>query len=379
MYENNSFLFLNSSFQFESLENFEGLVFEFKWKNQYVIICRILKINDLENYHKSIEIECLEMNHYENAFYTKISLYWDSTALQTLMIIKTVPKDKIVEEIIKRIYVQKDKDQIYQNLVELLKNDLTNLENSATTLIFGKMKDILNYLSDITKIIKFCPEIREKRIEVYQSPIFNLGRNCRVYEPKTNKLEYEFIFNRYIMEKYRQCQIRWEKKKNNELFCIYRISIIYLEDNISLLFFKNVYYQNVPTQYLLNINECKKELFQEIRRHFNQKNTFNHLNNCYCNFNFKNLRKLEIGIKNLYYPNHNESNSSINNSCLKNTEQKETEKEKENQFDSLKINSLSMNNNNKSFGNLLNKSVRSVGGIENENKNSTFFEEEKFD
>ena len=67
------------------------------------------------------------------------------------------------------------------------------------------------------------------------------------------------------------CQLRWEKRENNQLQCIYRISIFYLEENICLLIFQNVYQVHVKTQYLSDINARKKLFYNELRNYFNKK------------------------------------------------------------------------------------------------------------
>ena len=37
-------------------------------EKKYILLLQIAKINDSEKFSKSIEIECIEMNHFENAF-----------------------------------------------------------------------------------------------------------------------------------------------------------------------------------------------------------------------------------------------------------------------------------------------------------------------
>ena len=63
-----------------------------------------------------------------------------------------------------------------------------------------------------------------------------------------------------------------EQKIDDKLYCIIRISIIYLEENMSLIFFKNIYKTYVPTQFLYEINERKKRFFQDTFDYFNKKN-----------------------------------------------------------------------------------------------------------
>ena len=72
---NNSFLYLNSSFKSANYEKLEGSLIECKWKKKYILLLRIAKINDSEKFSKSIEIECIEMNHFENAFTFELTLY----------------------------------------------------------------------------------------------------------------------------------------------------------------------------------------------------------------------------------------------------------------------------------------------------------------
>ena len=114
-------------------------------------------------------MECIEMNHFENAFNLEISLYWDSSNLQTILLIKVIIKDNIIEEIISRELSTNDKKIIYERLLNYLADDLTNLENCATTLIFANYKELASYLSDITKIIKFSPGMDNKRFETFFS------------------------------------------------------------------------------------------------------------------------------------------------------------------------------------------------------------------
>ena len=257
---NTSFLYLNSSFRSFNLDKTEGLIIECNWKKKYILLIRIKNIDDSEQFYKFISIECMEMNHYENPFNIEISLYWDTSTLQTILLFKIIPKDTIIEEIIKREFSNNDKKKIIKLFNDHLNGDLTNLENCATCLVFANVKDIALYLSDITKIIKFSPGMLNKRFEVYKSSLINIGQNCRVYDLKNNTLWQEYIFSGYFINKKRGCQIRWEKRENNTIYCIYRISITYLEENLSLLIFKNVYQTHVTTQYLSDINSRKKLL-----------------------------------------------------------------------------------------------------------------------
>lgn len=365
---NNSFLYLNSSFKSINYDKFEGLIIECKWKKKYILLLRIKNINDSEKFFKSIDIECIEMNHFENAFNIEISLYWDSSNLQTILLIKILTKDKIIEEIINREIINTDKKKIYDRLINYLLNDLTNLENCATTLVFANSKEIAKYLSDISKIIKFCSGMENKKFENYSSPLLNYAQNCRVYDLKTNKLWQEYIFSGFYADKIRGCQIRWEKKENNKIYCTYRISITYLEENISLLIFKNVFQTHVTTQYLSDINKRKKLLFNEIRKQFNKGNIQNILGNYLYNKN-KGL-KMQVGLKNYEEKDEeikNDLNMFVNNhSIIKNLELKDQEKEGDSQLNSL-IQTHSYIDNNGKEGNLFSNSIQNISEIENIN------------
>ena len=121
------------------------------------------------------------------------------------------------------------------------------------------MKEIALYLSDIRKMVKYGPRMENTRIEIYTSPLMLSGNNCRIYDKDTNVLKEEFIFSGYYIDKKGSCEIRWEQRIDGKLFCIFRISIIYLEENMSLIFFKNIYQSYVTTQFLYDINERKKK------------------------------------------------------------------------------------------------------------------------
>ena len=268
---NNSFLYLNSSLNSVNFERIEGLILECRWKKKYILLLKVVKVQDSEKFFKSMDIECLEMNHFEKAFILQIRFYWDSFELKTHILFRFLPKDHIVEEIILREFNNEDKNKIYNIFKDYLKNDLTNLENCLTTLVFASMKEVSLYLRDIRNVFRFAAGMENKRFEFYQSPLINNVQNCRVYDNKTNKLWQEYIFTGYFVDKKIACQMRWEKKENNKLFCIYRISISYLEENICLLIFKNVFQTHVTTQYLSDINSRKKLFFNDIRNYFNKK------------------------------------------------------------------------------------------------------------
>ena len=269
---NTSFLFLNSSIKSLILEKLEGLIFECKWKKKYILLLKLSKINTSGNFYNHIEIECIEMNHYENPFKLELSFYWDSSSFQTILLIKFSSKDKIINEIINREFKAKDRKKIYNNICNWLKDDLANVENSATTIVFANMKEVALYLSDTRIILKYGPRQFNSRFEINTSPLMNIGKNCLVYDKETNELKEELIFSGYYIDKKGSCEIRWEQKIDGTLYCIFRISIIYLEENMSLIFFKNIYQSYVPAQFLYDINERKKRFFQDTFDYFNKKN-----------------------------------------------------------------------------------------------------------
>ena len=291
---NTSFLYLNSSIKSLIIEKLEGLIIECKWKKKYILSLKLSKINALENFNNYIEIECIEMNHYENPFKLDISFYWDSSSLQTILLIKFSSKDKIIQEIIKREFTAKDRKKIYNNICNWLKDDLTNVENSATIILFANMKEVASYLSDTRIILKYAPRQFKTRYEMYTSPLMNIGKNCLVYDKETNELKEELIFSGYYIDKKGSCEIRWEHKMDGKIFCIFRISIIYLEENMSLILLKNIYQSYVTAQFLYDINERKKRFFQDTFNYFNKKNR---IEDNYCTPKGSDM-KLRIGIKN---------------------------------------------------------------------------------
>ena len=367
---NNSFLYLNTSFKSLSLDKIEGLIIECKWKKKFILLLKILKIDDMQKYYKTINIECLEMNHFENPFNLEISLYWNSTELQTVIINKITYKDKIIEEILNRELNDNDKKKIYDNMKNYLVNDLTNIEHCATSLIMGNMKDISLYISDIKRLITLSTGIENKRFEVFDSSLISYGQNCRVYDNKTNELCQEFILTGYYVEKNQKCQIKWEKKVKNKLYCIYRLSIIYLEDNFSLMIFRNVWQTHIPSHLLSEVENRKKTLFEDVRNYFLKKNGLNK----YYNSKFKASKKLKlnIGVKNISsddYYNFDLDGIIHYSSSYKNGNQKE-DKEQDNQYDSLFQNNSGVNNSNNSFNNgenLFTDTIQNISEIENVN------------
>jgi len=369
---NNSFLYLNSSFKSANYEKIEGSLIECKWKKKYILLLRIAKINDSEKFSKLIEIECIEMNHFENAFTFEVTLYWNTSLLQTVLVMKVKTKNKIIQEIINREFNEEERKMMFNRLKDYLFNDLTNIENCKTTLIFANMKDISLYLSDITKIIKFSPNMDNKRFEVYASSLISSGQNCRVYDKETNALWQEYIFSGYFVEKNLRTQIRWQKRENNKTFCIYRISIIYLEENISLLIFKNSFTTHVTPQYLSDINFRKTGLFKELREFFNEKNKKAGLFGNHISPN-ANLLKMEIAIKNIQDKEDENRNDLYmfihNNSIMKNLDINELEKEQDSHFNSLMQGSYL---DNKDGANLFTDSMQNISEIENINSGFLF-------
>lgn len=344
----NSFLYLNSSLKSLCLDKLEGLLIECKWKKKYMLLLKIKKVNGKKKFYKSIDIECIELNHYENPFSIEFSLFWNSTELQTLLLVKVVLKNKIIEDIINRELNTDDKNIIYNNISSYLFKDLTNIENILTSLIFANMEEISLYLNDIKNLIKSSPGTSDKRLEFYNSPLLNSVQNCRVYDKTTNLLCQEFILSGYYAEKKRQYQIRWEKKVNNEPYCLSIISIIYLEENITLIIFKNIYQTHITSQMLFEVNQTKKIFFDNIKDYFLKKNKElmgNYISNVIKGLNIK------IGIKNCRTKEDNEQFDLnmliLNNSFIKKrktTDEENETKEPEVLFDSIfqNISNISM-------------------------------------
>ena len=369
---NNSFLYSNSSISALNLDKLEGVILECKWKNKYILLLRFGKIKYLDIFYKSIEIECLEMNHYENAFTLEISIYWNTTELQTLVLIKILPKNSIIKEIIQREFNNNDKKIIYNNMSNYLKNDLTDIDHCATTLIFGNMKEISIYLSDLKRLVKLGG-IENKRIEISKSSLISSGQNCKLYDIKTGQLCQELVFTGYFANKKRVFQLNWDKKINNKNYCTYKIYIIYLEDNISLLVFWNVWQQHVPRQLLYEVEMKKKALFDDIRNYFIQKTGKTKLKNFF-SYDTKEI-DLKLGIKN--YKEDDEAidfNEIIHDSSfIKNLETKNkstTQHNQNNYTQNISGFNNSINNNNE---NILTDTIQNISDIENIS-NSFFFE-----
>ena len=367
---NNSFLYFNSSFRAVSLDKLEGIIIECKWKKKYILLLKITKINYYDKYSKKIEIECIEMNHFENAFNLEITLFWDSTTFQTLVLLKLVAKNAIIEEIINREFNEKDKKIMYKNMCDYLKKDLTNIEHCSTAIIFAKMKEISSFLSNIINIIKLSPGTDNKRIEIYPSPLISSGQNCRVYDINSYQLCQEFILSGYYVEKNRVSQMRWEKKVNNKSYCIYGLTIIYLEDNLSLIALRNIWMHHVPSQLISEVNNRKIMLLEEMKNFFIKKNGLSRIETNFCQ-NIKDI-KLIIGVKNYQKNENNQIDLDMiihNEGDAKNINK---ENENENEYDSLFQNNLSIsisNNANIENENLLTNTIQNISEIENMNSN----------
>ena len=374
---NNSFLYLNTSFISLCLEKFEGITIECKWKKKYILLLKIIKVNDIQQFHKSINIECIEMNHYENAFNLDLSFFWNSTELQTFLLIKIISKDKIIEEIITRELNNNDKKIIYDNFCNYLFSDLTNIENIFTSLIFANMKDITLFINDIKNLIKSSPGTDDKRLEFYNSSLINSVQNCRVYDKTNNNLCQEFILRGYYAEKNQRYQLKWEKTINNKPYCISAISIIYLEENISLIIFKNIYQTHITAQMLYEVNLRKKQFFDNLIDYFLKKNNNLSIKHLSPKNNIKEMI-LKIGIKNYINKEiieQNDLNMFINNnSPIKNNDKNNNEKEQESQYDSIFQNISNINDSNYPNKNgeiIFNDTIQNLSEIEN--INSVYF------
>ena len=368
---NNSFLYLNSSLNSVNLEKVEGLIFECRWKKKYIVLLKIVKVNDSEKFFKSIDIECLEMNHYEKAFNLKIRFYWDSFELKTNLLLQCIPKDKIIEEIILREFSQEDKNKIYNILNDYLINDLNNLENCLTTLVLANMKEVSLYLRDINNVLRFAAGMNNKRFEFYQSPLINTVKNCRVYDNQTNKLWQEYVFTGYFVDKKIACQMRWEKKENNKLFCIYRISIFYLEENICLLIFQNIFQKHVTTQYLSDINSRKKLFFNELRNYFNKKHAqfgYQYFEPKMTDLNL--MIAIKVNKEDVEDDNNNDLNLFLNNNNIVKTTENQVDK-----IDNL-MQTLSLNDddnyNKEEVDNIFGDSIQNISEIKNNNRTLLF-------
>ena len=305
------------------------------------------------------------MNHFENAFNFEITLFWDSTAFQTLFIVKIFTKNEIIKEIINRELNEKDKQIIYNNMCNYLFNDLTDVEHCSTSIIFANMKEIYSFLSDIRNIIKLSPGTDNKRIEVYTSPLISSGQNCRVYDVDSNQICQEFFLSGYYVKKNRISQMRWEKKVNNKSYCIYRLAIIYLEENLSLIVLRNVWMHHVPRQLLSDVNNRKIMLFEEMKNFFIKKNGLRGIE-AILNKNEKDI-KLKIGLKNYQKNDKNpiDLDMIIQTEGLRNSDGKKYNKD--NEYDSL---SMSLSNNaNVENDNLLTNTIQDISEIENMNSN----------
>ena len=289
---NTSFLFVNSSIKSLIMEKLEGLIIECKWKKKYILLLKL------------------------------------STSLQTILLIKFSSKNKIINEIINREFNSKDRKKIYDNICNWLKDDLTNVECGATTIVFANMKEVVLYLNDTRKILEYFPIQFNARFEIYTSPLMSIGKNCLVYDKETNVLREEIIFTGFYIDNKGSCEIRWEIKKDRKHFCISRVSIIYLEENMSLIFFRSIYQTYVPAKFLYDINKSIKNCLQDSFDYFNKKNK--KLDNY--NISKDSEMNLKIGIKNIGKDNKMDLNVFIQNDNMMNNLDINFEREQYNSF-----------------------------------------------
>ena len=364
---NNSFFYLNSSsFKTLSIDKLEGLILECKYKKKYILLLKISKIYESKRNYKFFEIECLEMNHFENAFNIKISFIWNSSELQTIILLNFFPKTKIMEEIICREFDKNDRKKIYDNMRNYLFNDLTNLEHCATSLIFANMQDISLYISEIKRVIKLSKDVENKKIEIYESPLVSSMQNCRIYDD-SNKILKEFILTGYYANKDLMIQIKWDEKLYNKINCVYRIALIYLEENLTLIILRNIWKTHVPSQLISEVNIKKKSFFDDIQNYFIKKHGLNKVEE-YFKKNLNDI-KLKLGIKNFQKKERNpiDLDMIIHNDGTKNGETKN----KENEDDSLFLNNsvgINLSNNvNKDVEKLFSDTIQNLSEIENMN------------
>ena len=370
---NNSFLYLNSSYKALSLDKLEGLILECKYKKKYILVLKISKVLESERNFKFIEIECLEMNHFENAFNLKISVFWSTSDFQTIILMNLTPKIKIIEEIINREFDKNIKKKIYENMSNYLYNDLSNIEHCATSLIFANMKDIALYLSQIKKVINLSKGVENKKIEIYESPLINSVQNCRVYDD-SNKIWQEFILTGYYAKKNLITQIKWDNKLYNKINCIYRMGLIYLEENLTLVIIRNVWQTHVPSQLISEVNNKKKELFDDMQNYFIKKKGFEE----YFKKNINEI-KLKLGIKDYQIKEKNQIDLDmiIHSDCFKNLETKI----KENEYDSLFLNNsggINLSNNIIKEGeDIFSDTLQNISEIEKMNSNIFFVNDDE--
>ena len=98
--------------------------------------------------------------------------------------------------------------------------------------------------------------------------------------------------------------MRWEKKVNNKNYCIYRLTIIYLDDNLSIIALRNIWMHHVPSQLISEVNNCKIILFEEMKNFFIKKNGLSRIETIFCQ-NIKDI-KLIIEVKNYQKKENNQ-------------------------------------------------------------------------
>ena len=164
----------------------------------------------------------------------------------------------------------------------------------------------------------------------------------------------------------------WEKKVNNKSYYIYRLTIIYLEDNLSLIALRNTWMHHVPSQLISEVNNRKIMLLEEMKNFFIKKNGLSRIETNFCQ-NIKDI-KLIIGVKNYQKKENNQIDLDmiIHNEGLRTSDAKNINKENENEYDSLFQNNLSIsisNNANIENENLLTNTIQNISEIENMNSN----------
>ena len=271
-----------------------------------------------------------------------------------------------MEEIICREFDKNDRKKIYDNMRNYLFNDLTNLEHCATSLIFANMQDISLYISEIKRVIKLSKDVENKKIEIYESPLVSSMQNCRIYDD-SNKILKEFILTGYYANKDLMIQIKWDEKLYNKINCVYRIALIYLEENLTLIILRNIWKTHVPSQLISEVNIKKKSFFDDIQNYFIKKHGLNKVEE-YFKKNLNDI-KLKLGIKNYQKKerNHIDLNMIIHNDGTKNGDAKN----KENEDDSLFLNNsvgINLSNNvNKDVEKLFSETIQNLSEIENMN------------
>jgi hypothetical protein len=228
------------------------------------------------------------------------------------------------------------------------------------------MQDISLYISEIKRVIKLSKDVENKKIEIYESPLVSSMQNCRIYDD-SNKILKEFILTGYYANKDLMIQIKWDEKLYNKINCVYRIALIYLEENLTLIILRNIWKTHVPSQLISEVNIKKKSFFDDIQNYFIKKHGLNKVEE-YFKKNLNDI-KLKLGIKNYQKKerNHIDLDMIIHNDGTKNGDAKN----KENEDDSLFLNNsvgINLSNNvNKDVEKLFSETIQNLSEIENMN------------